>query len=57
MPAGPADGFAAKHVWDPRKDGTGDYAFYVVTPVKVQSWREQNELKGRTLLRDGQWVV
>ena len=24
---------------------------------KVQSWREENELKGRTLLRDGQWLV
>jgi hypothetical protein len=52
-----ADAFAAKHVWDPRQDTSGRYAFFIVTPVKVQSWREENELKGRTLLRDGHWLV
>jgi hypothetical protein len=52
------DAFAAKLVWDPRKDSssTGGYAFFVVTPVRVQSWREENELKGRTLMRDGAWL-
>jgi len=57
IPAGPADAFAAKHVWDPRKESGGRYAFFLVSPVKIQSWREENELKGRTLLRDGQWLV
>ena len=57
VPAGPADLFAAKHVWDPRKDSGGRYAYFIVTPVKIQSWREENELKGRTLLRDGQWLA
>jgi len=57
VPAGYADAFAAKHVWDPRKDASGDYAYFVITPVKVQSWREENELKGRTLMRDGEWRV
>jgi hypothetical protein len=52
------DAFAAKLVWDPRKDtsSAGAYAYYVVSPVKVQSWREENELKGRTLMRDGAWL-
>jgi hypothetical protein len=43
---------------DPREDwsSTGAYAYFVVTPVLLQSWREANELKGRTLMRDGGWV-
>ena len=57
VPAALADVFAAKQVWDPRNDASGRYAFFVVTPTKIQSWREENELKGRTLLRDGQWLV
>jgi len=57
VPDALAVAFAAKHVWDPRKDSGSDYAYFIVTPVKVQSWREENELKGRTLLRDGQWLV
>lgn len=58
VPDAHGDAFAAKHVWDPRKDtsSAGDYAFFVVTPVRLQSWREENELKGRTLLRDGAWL-
>lgn len=54
-----ADPFAAKHTWDPRKDSSpsGGYAFFEVTPVRVQSWREENELKGRTLMRKGAWLV
>jgi len=52
-----ADPFAAKSHWDPRKDTSGHYAYFVVSPVKVQSWREENELKGRTLMREGEWLV
>jgi hypothetical protein len=57
VPEALADALAAKHVWDPRQDTSGRYAFFIVTPIKVQSWREEKELKGRTLLRDGQWLV
>lgn len=54
-----ADPFAAKHTWDPRKDSSasGAYAFFEATPVRIQSWREENELKGRTLMRAGAWLV
>jgi hypothetical protein len=57
-PAQYADVFAAKLEWDPREDtsAAGAYAYFVVSPVKVQSWREANELKGRTLMRDGVWL-
>lgn len=57
---GVGDAFAARHDWDPRGERAGKaggYAFFFVTPLIVQSWREANELKGRTLMRDGAWLV
>ena len=50
------DAFAAKHGWDPRKEA-GDYAYFRIVPDRVQAWREVNELPGRTLMRDGDWLV
>jgi len=49
------DAFAAKHGWDPRQE-TGDYAYFRIVPDRVQAWREVNELPGRTLMRDGDWL-
>jgi hypothetical protein len=56
VPAAYAEGFAAKVKWDPRGEGGGRYGYYLVSPVKVQSWREENELRGRTLMREGAWL-
>jgi hypothetical protein len=56
VPAAYADRFAAKAKWDPRGEDGDRYGYYAVTPVKVQAWREENELKGRTLMRDGAWL-
>ena len=50
------DAFAAKHGWDPRGE-PGDYTFFRIVPHRVQAWREVNELPGRTLMRDGNWLV
>jgi hypothetical protein len=50
------DAFAAKHGWDPRKEA-GDYAYFRIVPDRVQAWREVNELPGRTLMRDGNWLA
>ena len=41
--------------WDPRRS-TG-YVFLVLRPVRVQAWREANEIAGRTLMRDDTWLV
>jgi hypothetical protein len=49
-----AASYAAQADWDPRED-TG-YVFVVLRPVRVQAWREANELSGRTLMRDGTWL-
>jgi hypothetical protein len=50
------DAFAAKHGWDPRKE-SGDYGFFRIVPDRMQAWREVNELPGRTLMRDGNWLA
>ncbi len=47
--------YVAQADWDPRRD-TG-YVFLVLRPVRVQAWREANEIAGRTLMRDGAWLV
>ena len=50
------DAFAAKHGWDPREEA-GGYAYFRIVPDRVQAWREVNELPGRTLMRDGDWLA
>ena len=47
--------YAAQADWDPR--GAAGYVFLVLRPVRVQAWREANEIAGRTLMRDGTWLV
>lgn len=51
-----ADRYASQADWDPRlqKDPT---VFFLLRIVRVQAWREANELAGRTLMRDGIWLV
>jgi flavin reductase (DIM6/NTAB) family NADH-FMN oxidoreductase RutF len=55
VPAELADAFAAR-LWDPRKQSER-YAYFRITPRQVQAWREENELAGRVLMRDGQWLA
>lgn len=50
-----ADAFAARTGWDPRTDD--GYSFVVLRPTRVQAWREANEIAGRTLMRDGDWLT
>jgi hypothetical protein len=50
------DAYAAKHGWDPRK-AAGDYAYFRIVPDRVQTWREVNEIPGRTLMRDSDWLA
>ena len=47
--------YVAQADWDPRRS-TG-YVFLVLRPVRIQAWREANEIAGRTLMRDGTWLV
>ncbi|HSE07651.1 MAG TPA: pyridoxamine 5'-phosphate oxidase family protein [Nocardioidaceae bacterium] len=47
--------YAGQADWDPR--GSRGYVFLVLRPVRVQAWREANEIPGRTLMREGRWLV
>ena len=51
-----AAAYAGQADWDPRVE-PGGYVYLVLRPVRIQAWREANELSGRTLMRDGAWLV
>ena len=53
--AGVGEAYAAQADWDPR--GSAGYVYIVLRPVRIQAWREANELAGRLLMRDGEWLV
>jgi hypothetical protein len=50
------DAFAAKTGFDPR-ELTTPYTYFRLHPIRIQAWREANELAGRDLMRDGEWIV
>ncbi|MGY0021865.1 pyridoxamine 5'-phosphate oxidase family protein [Streptomyces sp. cg35] len=54
--AGFGDAFAAKCGFDPRA-ADGPYPYFRIRPVRIQAWREANEIAGRDLMRDGTWLV
>lgn len=51
-----AEGYAAQSDWDPRDYG-GEYVYLLLRPDRIQAWREENELRDRTLMRNGTWLV
>ncbi len=55
VPTEMGDAFAARH-WDARLETT-PYLFFRITPQTIQAWREENELRGRTIMRDGVWLI
>lgn len=48
--------YAAQADWDPRTNPEGQM-YVVLRPVRIQAWREADELAGRTLMREGVWLV
>ncbi len=52
VPADLARRYAAQADWDPRESGER-MRFLVLRPLRIQAWREVNELPGRTLMRGG----
>ncbi|MFE5741511.1 hypothetical protein [Streptomyces celluloflavus] len=49
------DLFAERAELDQRQPTT-PYQHFRIRPRCVQAWREENELSGRELMRDGVWV-
>jgi hypothetical protein len=48
--------YADQADWDPR-EAAGDFVYLLLRPDRVQVWREANEIDGRTIMRDGQWLA
>lgn len=46
--------FAARTGFDPST--LARYPYFRVVPTMVQAWREVNEIPGRDLMRDGEWI-
>jgi hypothetical protein len=47
--------------WRPRlapvgTQGSSEYRFHVLQPMKVQAWRE-GEITDRTVMREGRWLT
>ncbi|SEL21870.1 pyridoxamine 5'-phosphate oxidase family protein [Streptacidiphilus jiangxiensis] len=53
---GVADAYAAHTDWDPRKQRE-EYAWFRITPLRIQAWREADELRGRDLMKQGAWLA
>jgi len=51
-----AAAYADQAGWDPRTAGE-NYVLLALRPERVQAWREADEIAGRTLMRDGIWLV
>lgn len=47
--------FAAKAGFDPSR--LAGYGYYRIRPRLMQAWREADELNGRVLMRDGEWLT
>jgi hypothetical protein len=56
LPEEDAEVFAGKTGFDPRQLAA-PHLYFVVIPQRIQAWREENELRGRELMRDGEWLA
>jgi hypothetical protein len=41
--------------FDPREEAQ-TFAYFRLTPERIQAWREANELSGRELMQNGAWL-
>jgi hypothetical protein len=55
-PANLADAYSTQAGWDPRAEAD-DYVYLVLAPERVEVWKEGEDLTGRTVMRDGTWVI
>jgi hypothetical protein len=55
-PAALGERYAAQAGWDARAD-SANYVYLALGPKRIQVWREGEDLAGRTVMRNGEWVV
>jgi hypothetical protein len=48
--------YARQADWDPRS-ANGQFTYLFLRPDRIQVWREENEIAGRTVMRRGEWLV
>ncbi|MFF9275999.1 pyridoxamine 5'-phosphate oxidase family protein [Streptomyces griseosporeus] len=56
LPRERGDRFAVRTGFDPRTLAT-PYRWFRIVPRQVRAWREENELSGRRLMREGRWLA
>lgn len=60
MPARDADevatGFSSAMGWDPRDVGEG-WEFFRLRPSRIQAFRGYDEIEGRDVMKQGQWLT
>lgn len=56
--AGPriAGSYRERTGWEPGSDG-GDWVYVLLSPARIQVWRDVSEIAGRTVMRDGTWLA
>jgi hypothetical protein len=50
-----ADAHTAHTGFDARAEPV-DYVYLRIVPTEIRAWREANELRGRLLMRNGEWL-
>lgn len=53
---GVVDGFAERTGWDPRTEGS-EFSLITMMPERVYAWNSVQELKGRLIMKSGQWLT
>jgi hypothetical protein len=48
--------YANQADWDPRAE-PGGLVYLSLRPARIQVWRQADEIKGRTIMRRGAWLV
>jgi hypothetical protein len=56
LPDDRCERFVARTGWDPSGEAV-PHRWFLVSPRRIQAWREVNELSGRELMRDGRWLA
>jgi len=51
-----ATAFKAAAGFDPHQSAQ-DYVYILLAPRQIRAWREENELAGREIMRDGWWLA
>lgn len=51
-----ATAYARQSDWDPREGVDAPSLYISLRPVTMRAWRQENEMRGRVIMRDGEWV-